>query len=155
MWKIGQWTIENFKCWKTGSSCSNYYFSILPKAKTLSAVLVRNFKIVSTRLNDFLWCPCNYLLPYKIKIEEISISNLTHKGNIKGLKRKYVHATIKGIMRFCRSGNRLSVGQMCCDLSTKARMWPKRLQSIHSCCQIISYPLRGLGKVVPKNGNSG
>ena len=62
---------------------------------------------------------------------------------------------LKGIVRFCRSGNRLSVGQMCCDLSTKARMWPIRLQSIHSCCQIISYPFRGLGKVVPKNGNSG
>ena len=56
----------------------------------------------------------------------------------------------KGIMRFCRSGNRLSVGQMCCDLSTKARMWPIRLQSIHSCCQIISYSFRGLGEVVPK-----
>ena len=29
-------------------------------------------------------------------------------------------------------------------------MWPIRLQPIHLCCQIISYPLRGLKKVVPK-----
>ena len=58
--------------------------------------------------------------------------------------------TFKGIARFCCSGSKLSVGQMCCDPSTKARMRPIRLQSIHSCCQIISHPFRGLGKVVPK-----
>ena len=33
--------------------------------------------------------------------------------------------------QFCRSGKRLSIGQMCCVLPTEARMWPIRLQSIH------------------------
>ena len=53
---------------------------------------------------------------------------------------------IKGIVRFWLSGNRLSIGQMCCVLPTKARMWPIRIQSIYLCCRSIRYPLRGPGK---------
>ena len=46
---------------------------------------------------------------------------------------------IKVIVPLCRSGNRLSIWQMCCVLPTKARMWPIK---------------PGPGECVPKNGNS-
>ena len=57
----------------------------------------------------------------------------------------------KGIVRFFRSGNRLSIGQMWCDQPTKARMWLIRVPSIHLCAYIISYPLTGMRKTIPKS----
>ena len=57
----------------------------------------------------------------------------------------------KGIMHILPSGIWLSTGKMCCDQPTKARMWPRRLPSIHLCACIISYPLTGMRKTIPKN----
>ena len=59
----------------------------------------------------------------------------------------------KGIMRFCLLGYKLSIGQMCCVLLTKARIWPITLQSIHLFRQIISYQLIILGKISVKFRN--
>ena len=57
----------------------------------------------------------------------------------------------KGIMHIHPSGKWLSTGKMCCDQPTKARMWPIRLLLINLCACIISYPLTGMRKTIPKN----
>ena len=66
----------------------------------------------STIFNDIV---CSDLTSHTFIIPSILLDRYK-KVSVTGI------GAIKGIVRFCRSGNRLSVGQMCCDLSTKAIM---------------------------------
>ena len=47
-----------------------------------------------------------------------------HKKNLQYGKETHMvfQNAVKEIVRFCLSGNRLSIGKMCCVLPTKARM---------------------------------